>query len=370
VKPRIWIFAWSLVAGCTQENPFATSGSSEGTQAATTSQSTTAPATETASPGDPSTTGDRTTGETTEPTLTTTTSETAESTTGADTGAPVCDPATRRCVPAVPAGWDGPVALVENAADEEVPSCGASFPLFAFEALTDLEVEAAECDCECGAPNNATCATPTVQRKNVVNCGAAPNASWLVNACSNLVTGATGQYWRATSQVNGGTCVATATNIVSPAGFETRITACASTGGDALGCEADESCIPSPDAPLDGRVCVWQAGDLQCPAGDWTARQLIHQNLDDDRGCSPCACGTATGACTGSVGVRNLQCGAQTPVTSASLSIGAACQQVNFSVFSAGTPSVTPSNPTCAAANSTPVGDADPVEPITLCCLD
>lgn len=361
---------WSLLGGCTEENPFATSGASEGgTEDASSSQSTTSPATGTTTDTPPATTttGPGTGG--TEPTPTTD-AETSGGTTGSESGGPLCDPATHRCVPAAPAGWDGPVALFENAADAATPTCGEGFPLFAFEAFTDLEVAAAQCGCTCGPPNNATCATPTVQRKNAVNCGVAPDSSWLVSVCSNSVAGPTGQYWRAISQVNGGTCMAMPTNIVPPAGFETRITACAAAGGDALGCEGDESCIPSPEAPLDGRMCVWQAGNLQCPAGEWSSRQLLHESLDDDRGCSQCACGNATGACTGSVTVRNLQCGAGGVVTQTSLSIGAACQQLNYAIFSGGPPSVTPSNPTCAAANSTPVGDADPVGPITLCCQE
>lgn len=365
------VVAAVVLSGCTESNPFlgetegtGTPGGSSGTTMTT--GSTSGLATTGAATGD---TGTTTTP--VDPTVDPSADSSTDSPTdgGSTTHEPaVCDEATHLCVPAAPLGWLGPVAVLENPSDDATPTCAGDYPSFSMEVFGDLQAQAAECDCDCGAPNNATCSTITVERDDDVSCGVGPLQTWQLGGCSNSIGGPAGNYWRARAQVSGGTCTAMPTVDVPPAGFTTRLTACGLAVVDVGGCAGDDRCIPAPAEPLDGRVCIWQPGDLQCPEGGWTARSVLHEGLADNRGCSACGCGMAQGSCTGSVLATNTSCGAGATAFE-SISLNAACEQVSFQVTSMGVSgNPTPSNPTCTPWNSSPVGAADPVSPITVCC--
>ena len=52
-------------------------------------------------------------------------------------------------------------------------------------------------------------------------------------------------------------------------------------------------CLPPPDA--DGAVCIYRAGDHDCPIDPYTVRVVRYSDYDDTRGCTTCDC-TAGGS--------------------------------------------------------------------------
>ncbi|MBL8943570.1 MAG: hypothetical protein JNK45_10495, partial [Myxococcales bacterium] len=82
-------------------------------------------------------------------------------------------------------------------------------------------------------------------------------------------------------------------------------------------------------------------------------------------------CGDPSGECHGTLSLANASnCGGQlvinVPIDSADCTIGVSGLSTLGAVVNGG---LTADNPTCPPSNSSPIGDAEAIDPITVCCL-
>lgn len=62
-------------------------------------------------------------------------------------------------------------------------------------------------------------------------------------------------------------------------------------------------CLPTPAAPFQTGVCVYKAGDNECPTL-FPTKHVYYDKFEDTRGCSDCSCGNPLGgACTATIDI-------------------------------------------------------------------
>jgi hypothetical protein len=226
---------------------------------------------------------------------------------------------------------------------------------------------APSCDCDCGGVSGATCA-PFTLHERVESCEdedffptqlAVPRG-----ACVELRNSAISWIHDTDElpQVSGGDCDPIDDSDIPPVAWtDTFLTCEAANSG---GCEDDGTCVPGD---VDTPICISQPGNLECPAGPWTERTLVFQNFEDDRACTQCTCGEPTGPCGGGFIFWNDSNGG--------------CNTGLLGIYEAGNVCIDEPNAThvqldtnhldasCAPSGGDPVGSADPIDPLTLCCL-
>ncbi|MEM6293618.1 MAG: hypothetical protein AAGA54_20255 [Myxococcota bacterium] len=369
----------SMVGGCTAPNPFiegedGAEGSSSG--------SSTDPSTSGSPTGDPttatstSTSAEPTTSSTTDPD--TTVDETDEVTgdpTTDDTSGPALCEGDALCVANPPAGWSGPVVWVDVPIAEDV-ACPDLFPDPAFEAFDDLQAPPAQCECSCADALNVGCADPVLEYHAGDSACVSVNTDYDISAfgsCNTSPNQSSGQYWEVQDPgVTGGSCAPMAEVSVPEASWTSRSLVC---GGASLvggACDSGETCLPTPPEGFEARVCVWQAGNLECPTGFDDGRFVRHAEIDDSRACDECTCGNPTGECNGSVVLwAESDCDYQFGA-SGNIDIGGGCERgitaTQYSVTAAEVSNLSVSNVSCEASVGTAIGEAEPDEPFTLCC--
>lgn len=346
---------WAMVA-CTEPNPYAMPATD--TTGTTTGASTS--------------TGGLEVGTTTSP-------ETTTSTAGADTsgsagsdgstGPLACPLDTHACAPVAPDGWSGPLAVRADTPDAPMQDCPADYPLTEDVAFAGLSAPPFVCDCDCAAPVGAGCSSVTLRRSVESDCSPV-TATWevLVDACLDIPA-QLGAYWQApTPDVDSGSCVAVPTVTPTDAAFAERLTLCGLSAYGPEVCDDGSACVPLPTAPLDGRICIWQDGEHECPGdGPYTAASVYHRDRDDDRGCAACSCGDPDGTCGGVVQlVSNNTCdeflwGNVPTNNSCFMAINQTVQAVRYDQTS-----VTAS---CAPSAPAATGEVVATGPITVCCL-
>jgi hypothetical protein len=94
-------------------------------------------------------------------------------------------------------------------------------------------------------------------------------------------------------------CTPSAQSPTVPANqWATAAEACAASdaldAGAPATCGTGSACAPSPTGSFS--MCVYQAGDVACPAAGYTTKQLIDTVMSDTRGCTPCTCGAPSTA--------------------------------------------------------------------------
>jgi len=303
----------------------------------------------------------------------TSTSVDPDTSTGGDdttTGGPSCPEESHACV-AVPDGWTGPVLLREPEDPEARAQCPKAYPDATPAGGADLEAEAAECGCSCGDAAGATCALATTLNY----WGTDPTCSEgtpveslnvFTTICNALgLNIPSDSYFQVEPVlVEGGACAPEAALNVPPATFGRNGLTC---GGAELleGCDDDaEVCVPRPDGES---LCVWQAGDEDCPEGFEGRRELYHQALDDQRACNECTCGDPVGLCDNAV-ITMFANVCNPPVSGSIIASGecypgSAIQPTQSAIFDVGDPSAF-----CVAGAAVATGDATPTEPLTVCC--
>jgi hypothetical protein len=173
----------------------------------------------------------------------------------------------------------------------------------------------------------------------------------------------------ASTAVVGKGCAPQATRTVPPLTWATNVRACiSSVAASQLDCQAGQVCAPKPQSPYGSSICIAANGDQPCPAGPYSARQVIYGGATDSRDCTACTCGDpANATCTTTVDTFPSTDGS---CTGGAITYGApfSCDPVNAqpSDFRATT---TASAGSCAASQSTPTGSAVPSAPVTLCCM-
>lgn len=351
-----------VVVGCTETNPYAGEDGSSSTGPTTGAADDAGPSTSVTASATTPTTASEDESESAEGT-----SADSVSTTVDTTGPEACPIGTHVCVPAVPEGWLGPVALVEGPTSERDPGCGELYGAEATVAYDDLVAPAAVCTCTCGEPSDTSCDVE-LARDNSAGCGS-PTNTWgvPVNGCVPAVSGSPGSYWQASAPPPDGTCEETATDDVDEAEFDTRVRLCSASERGPGVCEDGGVCSAIPVAPFGEALCVYAEGDLECPADSgYDVRRVVHRDLVDNRGCTTCSC-AIEGECTGSVYLLNTtDCSGMTLAGSAA--INGACSLVNLGVESAEMSASFEVEASCDPSGGAPEGEAVATDPVTLCC--
>ncbi len=375
-----WVVLVGGVGGCfspTQTNGGSeTGGSSDGSGTGSGTVGTTAStitATSSDPTGDPTTVADSGTSSATassDPTGDpTTVADSGSAGSSGDTSSPGCD-APNRCVDPAPAGWSGPGASFLGDIDAATPPCASPYPLPALETEGGLDVPAASCDCDCTPPGDAYCDGGTVTyNQNSATCDLPATSYAISDGCADF--GA--EYFSiryfefdATGvQVFGSNCTAVSNFDIPAPSHQIAVVTC--DGGDTVGsCDGDALCMPVPADPFQDRLCIWQDGDLECPADTvYTVKELYFDGVSDDRECSPCSCGALAGTCTNaSVTLR-----ADNACVGASGNAIAAGGCGNGGTVAPNSASLTATpNPSCTPGGGNLGGDVVEQGPHTLCC--
>jgi hypothetical protein len=220
---------------------------------------------------------------------------------GGTGGGPVCDPVGNACLPPVPGGWTGPLALFEVAPAESLPSCNLTgWPTTLGDYFGDLDEGTAICDCDCEPAagivcngNPSYCSRGNMSQCNLV-CTPTPFTS---GACLPAVSPVYLSLFAPTPS-NVGSCTAEPTVELPTAEWGVKSRACQGATTTPDGCDAGEVCAPRP---VGGEMCIVSAGDVACPGSGWNAKHLRHTSFADTRDCSACSCGGATSTCGGTL---------------------------------------------------------------------
>lgn len=278
------------------------------------------------------------------------------------------------CVPTLPTGWTGPIALYVGLPDAgAAPPCPSGFASTpAFDGSGSLIANPAQCStCTCGGPTGVTCADPVLNLFVGPNCSQSAASPVPVTATCTQTASLAFSVTVDAPQPMGGSCPPSGSTPTIPAPtWGTVARACSAVGPGA--CGGGGVCASSPPAPFSPRICVMTAGAAgSCPAGYSFGPQIFYTGVSDARGCAPCNCAPPTGGqCTiGSpaVGVySNLGCSTLSSTLDAPSGCTAYTPPDPVKLLS--TPTVsTPGN--CVASGGASVGVATPTGAVSFCCV-
>ena len=274
----------------------------------------------------------------------------ADSTTGTEVE---CDEGNV-CTPLPPDGWEGP--LVALLGTGSAPSCPDDAPEQRLVAHSGLSAPAAQCGCEC-SPSQCDI---EVYAGLAGGCAEDLPISLSAGMCQELVVGGISADTTISSPEVG--CTPLESAEISPPQWTDEVRLCE---GPSTSCSGG-SCVPS--LGLGAGVCIYRDGEHTCPLSGYTQAFTFHRGLEDDRGCSPCSCGEG-GSCVVSAydnascqGVPFFESVLDAPTCTV---IG---EVVPEGVTTAGM-TIEPEGGACEALGADAIGDASPVEPLTLCCL-
>jgi hypothetical protein len=266
------------------------------------------------------------------------------------------------CAPNAPAGWTGPVAVRDDLSGNS-PACAGPYLNNPFKGGRQVTCPAHTCGtCTCG-PAGVGCTTPTVTHwgQNDTTCGGKPLDSFPAPACMPV----DGHFMTDdTTPIGSGTCAGQRGADTKPAPSFAR-TGLACTGATAGGGCTGGQCLPIPGAPLEGKLCVYSAGDNPCPAGYSANRRVYYQNITDGRTCTTCTCGAPV--CKGRIW-KGLDSSCPTDDGSG-VAVPAPCTQIGgiLAVYMAYVPLGASCTPSVSMAGGTCTPDA--AMATTICCL-
>jgi hypothetical protein len=267
------------------------------------------------------------------------------------------------CAPTAPAGWMGPVAVRDDVAGAN-PACSGPYLNNPVRGGRQITCPTQTCGtCFCGAPPGVGCTTPTISHwgQNDPTCSGKQLPSVPADGC-NPVDG----YFKIddTTPTGSGTCTGQRGLDTKPAPSFARI---------GLGCNGPTAgggcggglCLPTPTAPLEGKLCVYSPGDLPCPSGYTANRRVYYQSITDGRTCSACTCGAPV--CKGrmSRGMDSTcpseEAGIPVPITACTHIGGILAEYIGYVSDGA----------SCAPSTSTGSGTCtgDGATATTICCL-
>lgn len=288
--------------------------------------------------------------------------------------APDGAPCTAACVPAAPAGWEGPLEIYEGMGGPPPPlppSCTGAYPTVVYDGTGSPVAPAAACSCTCGAPTGTSCDPPVVNYFSdntcTTTCGT-PNQP-IPTTCTALgITGCGGTHIRISNPVaTGGSCIPDAGATVPPAGWSAAVRLCAAaTPPGPSGCDAGSVCAPTSGLPFEtATYCVARSGAWPCPAG-YPSQRTYYGGAVDTRACAPCTCGAPTGAtCSGDV--LSLY-GATCSGTGTQVTIPQTCTGLGGSKMMGLSAGVAPTGGACAPSDAGATGSFTPTTPTTICC--
>ena len=208
-------------------------------------------------------------------------------------------------VPSVPLGWQGPYTVFNGAPGAPPPCDPSSYeasPVFTgYEGLTAAPPT---CACTCSEPQGTTCATPEItfysdetcttacgSAAPLTGCVAAPAAPTVPVACPTFLVG--------NPTPSGGTCTPSPPPAIASVTWASEAQACAPQAPQQGSCGAGEFCLSEGS----GAFCIMQAGDMPCPAGEYSFSYVYYLGASDTRGCPACSCGSPSASCSFPAGV-------------------------------------------------------------------
>ena len=295
------------------------------------------------------------------------------------------------CLPNAPLAWSDPV-LLWYGAELSAPACPDSAPAVGFEGHADLNAPDPICGaCACEPPAGA-CDLPATMTANAATCalnGAStphttfdPATDW-TGACDTNAPIPAGKLCSGVKCVQSVTiapltlqesCAPVTPPIPKdhPSTWATFARACTWTPrGDcpSLG----DVCLPAAPVPDGFRVCVSHEGDVDCPSfGPYLDKHVFYEGVEDTRSCTPCACDPPVGStCEALISVfEDGVCSSVVNVATATAA-GPTCHDLPagsaLGSKSAGPATYTPG--ACAPSGGEPLGSAEPIGPVTFCCL-
>lgn len=357
-----------------------------------------------------------TTAESSSASTSTSTSDGSESSSGDEstTGEAITCVAGNVCVGEVPDGWNGPAALRDIPADGGIADCQGAYPeLLLADAYSGPVGEDFECDCACELGDVACDGSAVVDISNHQN---SDNLSPCIpsnGGTDGLVQDAmvtpddptahpAGERSIDPSLSHGvtvsnvdtslaGECLPVAMTTESPTAWTARTILCGSPSSPDETCGMGETCVTRPLSPYASDVCIWAEGELACPEA-YPDQTVHYREIEDNRGCSECQCGSADGDCVDpSVGVSYwypnfIVGGGSFPGLTAPLLFDApssSCEPVSpsgegfpYSVsdsvgnitFDAGTLVLDDQDAPCPSSGGAPQGDVVGSDPVTICC--
>jgi hypothetical protein len=303
-----------------------------------------------------------------------------------DCADPACSGFT--CATQVPAGWTGPALLWVGGPTATPPACPTGYGASPIDGHEGPTGTADTCVCMCTSGGQVCAATGTFHNDQA--CSAAACVTGAVSsastACTNLasnICGTGGSFEINNGGVptpTGGSCTPQVT--ITPGsteGWTSSARICSWNGANDTpgGCNpTTDQCVggsPGTVAGFAATVCVFQSGEVACPAGYPNNRNVVFSGEMDGRTCAGCTCTTASpsgGSCSGTVNLFGVpDCGG-TPV---SYSLGTHC--LTYNNIGANDPesiqaALTVVPGTCGVAmQAAPVGAVTGTGPTTVCCM-
>jgi len=259
---------------------------------------------------------------------------------------------------AVPADWQGPVALAEGAAP--LPDCDAGWT--ATDAFAGNVIGTVTCNaCTCSDPVGGTCDTQSLTHTS--DCVNASSTTALTPyACMQLPLPAPWILVPPIPVIPGQCTASGGETTLGEVSWEAAGRLCTAEGTP-TSCGNGAVCEREPSADL-AWPCVFREGMHRCPAGYERTSTTIYGGADDTRACSACGCGLEGASCSGAVTAYNNSSCSQNPTS---------MTQANCYGFMGGpfwvkyVPGAS-SPGSCVAAGGTAMGAVTPALPTTVCC--
>lgn len=265
------------------------------------------------------------------------------------------------CGAIAPDGWIGPFALNTASPPNASQQCPQGWTDHGG-AFLDLVAAPATCACNC-VPAAATC-TAEVTYYSDSGCTMAVEMGASSGMCDGLSTETDHSHVRAVGTPSGVGCTPAEQYVVPPTAWNEASVMCSPP--ELPVCD-EGVCLPATPTGFEDRWCVMKDGEHACPAGPYSMQRLRHRSLMDTRTCTPCGCnvqGTAT--CPGPLREYQLAC----TIELDEIPMDGQCRLSFASAFSAWNVRLdgVAASFSCANNNPTPVGEAIPTDPVTLCC--
>ncbi len=290
------------------------------------------------------------------------------------------------CVPLPPFdGWEGPGLLRLGPDDGTALACPDRAPVIAYQGHADPVTPDISCGaCTCSA-SSGTCGPPPNLTASSAPCPGglgSPSAfdgpsGWDGTCTAHDPIDASAMVRSLTAAPLAIVEAGCAPSIVPPAqdpsqlSWKTAALACRETTSPGITCH-DPALTCAPAATPDFRMCIFHEGVEPCPPS-YPQQHLVYSGFDDQRSCSPCACGAPAGSsCTATLGVfKDSACGVgllDDPLSSDSPS----CFDLAPAGQTLGSKSITKlayQPGTCTPSGGQPMGSASPSGVSTFCCL-
>jgi len=304
------------------------------------------------------------------------------------------------CAPSIPNGWTGYYEIFQGLPAED-PGCSPEYPMDAYAGNFNLNAPPANCNaCLCGAPQAQVCNPPSVITVLDCACGGTPTVPLPLNmpagwsgTCASAIDGmGQGYYYPGNSNcgpdmaqpcnqavtapaptVAGGFCATSGGGgMVPPAHWDGFVRACNGASTMGKGCNLSQACLPKPQSPYAPLICIKHAGDFNCPAGQFSQKQVFYDDFTDNRACSACSCDAPSGStCEGNISIYSDTFLNACSIPAQSFPAGgcgflSGNPPAGNSKFTQTQP---PTGGACAPIGGQPVGQATKTFPQTFCCM-